>query len=434
MKHGAAISAALAALVSLWASPALAEPEGEITYIVQRDDTLYDLAREYLLDPRSMSEVRFANHLRDPRRLQIGQPIKIPRRLLKYEPVELTLQSFSGSVSLSRSGRELATEIGQALREGSVISTGANGFAAIGGKDGALVTIPSNSRLQIVDARRYTINGKIDVRIKVLKGRGEIKAPSLDGEARFRVGTPIAVTAVRGTEFRVAYVEESERSLAEVIEGEVAVSRGDQSIIASEGEGVAARRDGGLATEKLLPAPDVDEDGKTQTGALVEFTIQEVEDAIAYRTQVARDAGFIEIIDQALGTAATVTFADIEDGRYFVRSRGVAASGVEGFSQPYTFRRKRLGADAGAETSPIADAFKFGWRVDGRGQSFHAFQLWNNQNPSSLLVDEVALRDTAILIGDLPAGSYAWRVGTFQIDDGEPIKVWTPVQEFAVSE
>ena len=346
----------------------------------------------------------------------------------------MVLQSFSGPVTLEGSSGQLTVQIGRRLLEGQIITTGAKGFASIGGEEGALVTVPSNSSLQIIDARRYTINGKIDVRIKVLEGRGEIKAPSLDGEARFRVGTPVAVTAVRGTEFRVAYAQDDGLSLAEVIEGEVAVRRADQSIIASQGEGVAARSVGDLATEKLLPAPDLDNGGRTQTDALVEFAIEDVEDAAAYRTQLARDAGFIEIIDQALGTAATVTFADIEDGRYFVRSRGVAASGVEGFSKPYTFRRKRLGASAGAEASPIADAFKFGWRVDGTGQSYHAFQLWNTQSPSTLLVDEVALEDTAILIGDLPAGSYAWRVGTFQIDGGEPIKVWTPVQEFAVSE
>ncbi|RGP39828.1 hypothetical protein BPTFM16_00103 [Altererythrobacter insulae] len=434
MSFRRAATALSLSLVSVWAPAAFAAPDGHVTYTVQENDTLYDLGQTYLLDPRQMREVRLDNQIRDPRLLQIGQKIEIPRRLLKFEPVELVLQSFSGPVNLEGPNGQLKVEIGQRLLEGQIITTDAKGFASIGGEDGALVTIPSNSRLQIVDARRYTINGKIDVRIKVLKGRGEIKAPSLDGEARFRVGTPIAVTAVRGTEFRVAYVEDDGLSLAEVVEGEVAVRRVDQSVVASEGEGVAARRVGDLATENLLPAPDLDEGGRIQTDALVEFAIEEVDDAAAYRTQLARDAGFIEIIDQALGTAATVTFADIEDGRYFVRSRGVAASGVEGFSKPYTFRRKRLGADAGAETSPIADAFKFGWRVNGRGQSYHAFQLWDNQNPSSLLVDEVALQDTAILIGDLPAGSYAWRVGTFQIDDGEPIKVWTPVQEFAVSE
>ncbi|NNF93189.1 MAG: LysM peptidoglycan-binding domain-containing protein [Altererythrobacter sp.] len=434
MKHGAAISAAFAAIVSLWAGPAFAAPEGEFTYIVQPDDTLYHLARDYLLDPRSMSEVRSTNRIRNPRRLQIGQPIKIPRRLLKYEPVELTLQSFNGPVSISRSGEELVAKIGQALREGSVISTGANGFAAVGSQDGTLVTVPSNSRIQIIDARHYVINEKIDVQIRVLEGRGEAKAPKIEGDARFRVGTPIAVTAVRGTEFRVAYSEINDLSLTEVIEGEVAVNQGDQSLIAALGEGVAASPQGNLTSERLLNAPVLADGGRIQTDEQVKFSIEGIDGATAYRTQLARDAGFIEIIDQTISTAPLAAFEGVEDGRYFVRSRGVAESGLEGFSRPYTFRRKRVGAEAGAEPSPFADSFKFGWRADGSGDSFHGFQLWNGANPGSLLVDEVAIKKSAILIGDLPPGTYFWRVATMQIDEGEVIKVWTPAQQFSVGE
>ena len=139
-------------------------------------------------------------------------------------------------------------------------------------------------------------------------------------------------------------------------------------------------------------------------------------------------------IDQTISTAPLAAFEGVEDGRYFVRSRGVAASGLEGFSRPYTFRRKRVGSEAGAEPSPFADSFKFGWRADGSGDSFHGFQLWNGANPGSLLVDEVAIKKSAILIGDLPPGTYFWRVATMQIDEGEVIKVWTPAQQFSVGE
>ena len=80
------------------------------------------------------------------------------------------------------------------------------------------------------------------------------------------------------------------------------------------------------------------------------------------------------------------------------------------------------------------DAFKFAWLASGGETETHAFQLWQSNSPGTLLVDEVGLRDNAILISSLPPGSYSWRVASFQVDEGDVIKVWAPTQEFNVSE
>lgn len=424
----------LAGLSLAFATPANAEPDGNVTYVIQPGDTLYDLAQDYLSDASEMGEVRSENGISRPRLLQIGQSITIPRRLLKFEPVSLSLRSFSGRVTVEKGGRAVAASEGQAVPEGAIVSTGANSFVAIGGEDGTVITLPSNSRIRIVDARRYAINDKIDVQVKVLKGRGTIRAPKIDGEARFRAGTPLAVTAVRGTEFRVAFIDDRGVSLTEVVEGEVAVQQGDEALITPSGFGVASTELGLADREALLEAPELIEGSKIQTAENITFAIAGIDGATAYRTQLARDAGFLEIIDENVSEAPEAVFAELEDGRYFVRARAIASSGLEGLAKPYNFRRKRVGASAGAEPSPLADTIKFAWQAQGKGESFHAFQLWRADAPQTLIIDEVGLTNSAILIGDIKPGKYVWRAATFLIDEGEVVKIWTPAQEIELTE
>ncbi len=421
-------------LLAVGAASVSAAPDGEISYTVKPDDTLYDLAGEFLVSRSAIPELQRLNSVRNPRLMQVGRVLKIPRRLLKYRPVNLVLQSFSGTVALSSGSRAITPRQGLALREGVQISTGRNSFVSIAGDGNSRVSIPSNSRARIVDARRYLINGQIDIQLKVLRGRGEVVAPKVDGEGRYRVGTPLAVTAVRGTDFRVGFDPDRELSLTEVVEGEVEVVAGEMEVVTAAGFGVAATGETLGENEALLPAPELVEPGRIQTEEMVTFAIAPVSGAAAYRTQLARDAGFIDVVSEVIGETNESTFETIEDGRYFVRSRGISEVGLEGLSKVYSFRRKRVGVAASVEQSALDDAFKFAWRTEGSGESTHAFQLWREENPGTLLVDEVGLTNSAILIASLEPGTYKWKVATFQIDQGDVIKVWGPVQELTVSE
>lgn len=429
-----AIKRAIVGLLAVAASSAYAAPDGDITYVVKPNDTLYDLTGQYLVNSSALAEIRRLNRVRNPRLMQIGRKLTIPRRLLKYRPVQLVLQNFSGAVRLSQRNRAITPSIGLAIREGFEIETGRNSFVSIAGTGNSRVSIPSNSRARIIDARRYLINDQIDIQLRVLKGRGEVVAPKVDGDGRYRMGTPLAVTAVRGTDFRVGFEPEQELSLTEVVEGEVLVAAGGSDIATGAGFGVAAAGGTLGENEKLLPAPELIDPGQIQTDETLAFAITPLAGASRYRTQIARDAGFVDVVTETIDAGEEAQFPSLDDGRYFVRSRAISEVGLEGLSRVYSFRRKRVGVEASAEPAPFADAFKFAWRTQGSGESTSAFQLWRADNAEQLLVDEVGLSNSAILVSQLEPGTYRWRVATFQIDEGDVIKVWGPVQELTVSE
>ncbi len=430
----AALKSLMVGLFAVAAASASAAPDGDITYTVKQDDTLYGLAGEYLANRSDANEIRRINRVRNPRLMQVGTTLKIPRRLLKYRPVNLVLQSFSGAVQLNLGRRVINPSIGLSLREGVEIATGRNSFVSIAGDGNSKVSIPSNSRARIIDARRYLINNQIDIQLRVLRGRGEVVAPRIDGEGRYRVGTPLVVTAVRGTEFRVGFDPDSDLSLTEVVEGDVNVATGEREVPTGAGFGVASAGDTLGETEQLLPAPELVEPGRIQTEEALSFAIEPLTGAAGYRTQIARDAGFIEVVTESIDETIEAEFEPLEDGRYFVRSRAISGVGLEGLSKVYSFRRKRVGVAASAEPAGFADAFKFAWRTEGAGDVTHAFQMWRSDNPGELLVDEVGMSNTAVLISSLEPGTYQWKVASFQIDEGDVIKVWGPVQELTVSE
>ncbi len=428
-------SALIAAATAMGLSaPASAETKDHVEYRIKKGDTLIDLARKYFISPASIPSVMALNSIRNPRTLQIGSILRVPRKVLSYKREDLRVRASSGDVTIIADGKTTRPQKDDLVRQGSIIRTSAKGFISLAGTGNSRVSVPSNSEVRLISAKRYIINNAIDFDVRVQNGRSSIKAPKLKDGERYNVSTPRAVTAVRGTEFRIGFEQASELSLTEVTEGNVLVASGGSEVTALEGLGVSATPAGLNDPERLLGAPSLVDGSKTQTGKIVELRISPLAGATGYRTQIARDATFTEIIAETVSQGTEVTFENIPDGRLSVRSRGIAESGLEGSDRNEGFRRKRIGAEAGLSDSPFDDAFKFVWETEGEGNSFGAFQMWNVKSPDRLVVDEVGLEADGVYVSNLEPGTYKWRIATFQIDEGEIFKIWTEPQELKITE
>jgi len=426
--------AVLCALALSFTVPAFAQGNDHLVYRVKAGDTLYSLAQRYFTSQQANTEVARLNRIWNPRQIPIGKLLRVPRKLLKFKPVTLRVQSFSGPVQLSRS----TPVVGKALPEGARIETGANGFISFLGDRSTIVSLPSNTTARLLRARIYELGNTLDVDFEIAQGRGEVVAPKLKKDERFRIRTPIAVTAVRGTIFRVAHDNDNARSVAEVAEGAVAIDVGEQSTLAESGFGVPMSAQGVGDLERLLPAPEIIDPGTVQTGETVGFSIAALDNAARYRTQVAIDAGFLEIVGEVVGEVvgeeAEAEFQGLQNGTYFVRSRGISQTGVEGLSEVFSFKRKRVGISASAEPSALEDGFKFSWLGAGEGDTSFAFQLWNESAPDSPIVDEIGIEGEGFIITGLAPGAYFWRVAAMQVDEDGAVKVWSTPQKINVTQ
>ena len=443
---GASLLFLLAGLALTNGAQAQASGEPPVAYVVKPGDTLIGLGRAYLNRPGDYRTVQKANRVQQPTRLQPGSRLNIDPNLLKSAPIAASLSAFSGPVQVESGGQRIPARVGMPLAEGQVVATGPGAFATFEMEDGSRVTLPSNTRVRIHRLRQVLINNAPQRVFELDQGRGTISAtPAQHPDARFEVRTPVSVSAVRGTEFRVGASDG--KAQTEVLKGAVGVDLGALPTAAppvQAGFGVSATPGGVGGPVALLPAPKMAPGGQTQSDAIVRFTLEPVKGAAAFRLQLARDAGFIdlfsEVMTDATSFAPTADFGQVANGTYFVRLTALDPGGLEGFPSDYSFDRDLNTLTAGAPSDTREGKhrkFLFRWSAAGEGVRNYRFQLFGDAEAKVPVVDQPGLSEPQLTLTDLPAGAYQWRVIATRFKDGavtekagalQPLQIGQPKQ------
>lgn len=154
---------------------------------------------------------------------------------------------LAGSVTIEYRGTKTAAKVGDELREGMAVVTGANSQVDLYFGEERVIKVLENSRFEITelmvtekkDSSSFFLKaGKIFTRIK----------DKLDKDEEFKVRTNTATAAVRGTEF---YIEEDEESVVACTKGSVNVENEDSRVVLKEGQEVPLAGQGRLAIQRL---------------------------------------------------------------------------------------------------------------------------------------------------------------------------------------
>lgn len=405
-----------------------------VTYRITKGDNLFTLAARYFVKPGDYVIVQRLNRIAYPRRLQIGTTIVIPRPLLRHEPTSATIHSFRGDVRIGAQGKSTPAAVGRRVREGDWIETGRQSFLTLRLADGSAVTLPSQTSMRVERLRRTLLTRSVERSFRIDRGRaGAIVTPMEDGESYFRLRTPTAVSAVRGTRFRMSYDPASGRAATEVLEGKVGFRAGDnpseQSLVSGFGMTNILSR-----PVPLLPSPELLRPAQMQDEEQLHFALKPLADAAAYRIEIAADAGFLDVIDETTAVAAEVTFPSLPNGDYFVRATALTPDGLGGLSSTYAFRRQlnRIATSAEERRVGRSRQYLFRWDTPDAEKAQYRFQLSPNPDGSEPLADELGLTRTSFILTDLPAGVYYWRIMTLDSFDGQLREKWSPFQELRV--
>jgi hypothetical protein len=358
-----ALAATMAALLA--AAPAAAQPAPDplFRYRVRPGDTLSAMARDYFVNG-DYRTVQTLNRVANPRRLPINSILLIPTRLLRIGPIDARVTSFRGTVTID--GRPVA--LAQPVREGSKVETGANANVTVSLDDGSAISLPSQSRIRIARLRRILLTGSVDRNFVMEAGRSRSSVtPFKDPESNFRVTTPLSVSAVRGTDFRVALDDSGETALTEVVGGTVGVAKDEEAdeIGVGRGYGVAATPAGVQKPVPLLPPPRLLAMERTPDG--VAITGQPVEGAAKYRVQIARDLAFRDVIDEVTGDKPNAGFALQDGATFYVRLTAIAPTGLEGLPGTYAPGRPAVAPEPAADAGdPGATASRLSLSDHGR--------------------------------------------------------------------
>jgi hypothetical protein len=433
------VAAAAVALTTATAAGA-APPDAPVAYVVKPGDTLIGLAIAYLNKPSDYRHVQRANRIVRPRTLQIGARLLIDPSLLRSTPINARLSAVSGPVQLETGGQRALARAGMALVEGQRLTTGAGGFATFEMADDSRVTLPSNTSLRIERMRQTILDNAPQRVFHMDQGRGVISAtPNSNPNAKFEIRTPVSISAVRGTEFRVGQDPSGAKAQTEVLKGAVGVdltaaTAASPPVLA--GFGVSASPAGVGPSVRLLPAPKLGEGGQRQGDRVVRFAVQPVDQAALYRLALSRDAGFVDVFAEATTPAPSAEFGDIANGVYFVRLTALDSGGLEGLPADYSFDRDLDVLEPGA--APSAQAwgkhrnFLFRWSADGEGVRNYRFQLFSGTDATSPIIDQPGLSDPQLTLTDLPPGTYGWRIAALRFKNGAYSEKVGPMQSLQI--
>lgn len=399
--------------------------EDSINYKIKPGDTLIGLAEKFMLSRDGYKIVQQQNRIADPHKVPVGKVISIPRKVLAFKLTDARFVAVRGAVLASAN----QAAVGQSLREGATVTTGPSSFATLALSDGSRVSLPSNSDIRIRRLRTYNLGGSVDFDFDILKGGNRSNVTKKQSpDDRFRMRTPKAVSAVRGTDFQTRIDPGNSREFAEVVEGGLAVDTGNGAAPLAEGNGLAITNDRRVIKESLLPPPDVPGAGKVQAERIVRFT---TEPRTPTRFTISADSSFIEQLADVISEEGATNIADLPNGRYFVRARAISANGIQGLPATYAFKRRLNGLTATTEKGD--EGYVFRWAGEGSGKSNFHFQLFANTQKPAPIVDEAGLSGDRITISDLPAGTYQWRVAVVQYLEGEVSINWTPLESLTIS-
>lgn len=406
-------------------------------YHVRPGDNLWELANEYLQPEIGWQRLQEYNRITRPRAVQPGSTLRFPIAWLRIQPAGARVVAVHGRVLGQRAdGSEpFVVEDDMALGIGVTLSTREDSNLTLQFADGSRLLIQSDSRVTLDTLSAYGSTGMVDTRMRLQRGRASGRVIEEKGPgSRFVVETPAATTSVRGTEFRVASLDEGARALAEVLAGSVTIRDGEREVLVPAGHGALVDAAGVTPAVPLplLPAPALPDLPTSFQHFPLELAWPALAGAEGYRIQIAPDRWFTSLLHDATVDAPHATVAELPDGAFVVRVRGIDRRGLEGEDaeralvvaarpQPPFAIAPRDG-DVVREERP-----RYAWTTSPSAVAYR-FQLARDAEFRDPLADLSGLTATAVRPADaLVPGEYFWRVGARGADGdlgpfGDPLR------------
>jgi hypothetical protein len=410
-------------LLALVQNPVHAETQYWV-YTVRPGDNIWNLTEKYCTSVLHWKRIQRINNVRLDRQIPPGTKLRFPLDILKYQPATALVAQLQGTAQLIRAGGSSAVPlaVNTSLHSGDRIVTEPGANVTLQFADGSELLVLEDSEVTMDTLSAWGTTGMVDTRIRLQGGRVDTRVkPGQGPGSRYHIITPAAVAAVRGTRFRVAADKQQPLSRSEVTEGTVRVGDAKNSQDIPAGFGLVS--ESGKPPQpprQLLPPPDLSGIASLYTSLPLQFSWPPLPGAQGYRLQIAPDQKFETlIVDKSAGQPG-VQWADLPDGRYALRVRGIDEVGLEGLDgvglfevDARPFAPRPTGMTSGTlvrESTP-----GFSWEAVEGVQSYR-FELARDAAFTQMVTrretDSVGIRLTEAL----QPGDYHWRVASVDPD------------------
>ncbi len=426
------------ALLIACASPAAAAEDEIWSFELSQGDTISAIAKRYLKNPNDWMKLQQFNKVRLDRAMPVGSRVNVPADWMRLVDIEAQVVALRGKVLIERGGAEIPAAAGTVVKAGDRISAAEASSITLKFPDGSTSSLHANTRARIDLMRGVPSTDLIAQRLRLDAGRIEHAiTPRANSSSRFEVAMPVAVIGVRGTRFRTS-VDDTNRG--EVLEGRVETTGSGSPVPVMVAAGFATIIPAsGIPSQpiELLPPPDLSANSAAQNLNRPVFSFNGIAGAEEYRALLAGDAEFTNVLAEIVNKAPRIQLAEVPDGNYFLRVRGIDVNRLEGREGVIAFSVK---ADSPPPPDPVRPANNSTLPASG-----NALISWLPEKQAASYRFQIAADDrfervlhsaqrTILLFASraLPPGRYYWRLASNRAD-GEP-GPWGQILQFVVGD
>jgi hypothetical protein len=389
---------------------------------VRKGNTLIEICEAYLAPGYNWQKVAKLNKIENPHKIYPGQTITVPVEMLRGVPLEGNVTFVKGDVLLHADGQWQTPVLNDPIRQGNQIKTGPDSALEITYKDGVSFLVTPNSTISITSAREKGMVLKIFDFFLGL-GRTTAKVRHLTGQStRFKIGTPSAVTAARGTDFRVG-ADALGDTRCEVLAGSVGVKAVGPEVVVAKGQGIFVKK--GQAPQKpskLLAAPAPLNLLPAYKALPLQVRFEKNADARKYRVMISKDKAAKDLVlNKLIAPSEPLNIVDLEDGDYFLTSRAIDGLDLEGFSlKPVAFYLRVNPLPPFVE-EPLYGAryrtkeVEFKWMMVSDAKNYHV-QLSTDPTFAALPIDLPKVKKNRFKTGPLDFGTHYVRISSVAAD------------------
>lgn len=395
------------------------EPDKEDRLIplhVAAGTNLIHLARNYCRDRSDWREIARINQLTEPYLIIRDTSIQVPLSLLIVEKLSVTVASVHGRVDLL-TGKEQTAPLtkGDILMPGQTVRTGPEGYTHL--------ILPDNTYTRIEPDSQLTLNYLFRLRDGNIKadfflGRGTVihwVREKMRANDSFQNRTPIAVTGIRGTEFRLKMAD-AKANTVETLRGRVEVSGSGRSTTLVPGQGLRVQEGKPPEQPRPLPAaPALPKLEQLYRSLPATITAPAHGDARFIRLRITADEqAQVTLFDQRVAPGGRFTVGTLAEGVSFASLTAIDGDNFEStVTGPLLFTVRTIPA------TPVIASPKTGstlWGKQGTIEwlasdqvDYYALQLAADQQFKQL-IDEQRLKTSAYTSPELQPGTYYFRV------------------------
>jgi len=294
---------------------------------VQSGDTLRTIAQRELGSSGYAPMIAEFNELREAADLQVGQIVRLPIHVpARNEAADVVF--VKGTVT---GNDQRVLERGDSIELNDVITTGIDGFISIEFSTGSVVNMQPDSQAVLKRLNCQPNDDSCLIEMNVDRGGLESDVNGRDGQpVEFKITTPYASAAVRGTIFDFSAADQS--MIVGVTEGDVVVTALEQEVPLETGFGsVTQEGQAPGAPIELLPPP-VYRYVPVRAAIGDNVSWWNLADVDRYQATLSIDSTGKQAVADFSTDTTSVQPATVAAGDYYLTIRGVDENGLLGFT------------------------------------------------------------------------------------------------------